>query len=134
MVKSEKLFSEFKISSSKDAEKVNRALSNQESFYFYDAIGHPTGEKAVSLTDFAGKIETINLSVISFHFYRGDFERWIRNTLNDPVLASRLCPDDKQIISGESLRRFIADQVRTRLVELNGISVELKLNLPIVTN
>ena len=58
-----------------DVNRILRTLSDQESFYFYKAIGQPTGEKADSLSEFARKIEKIDPVTIAFHYYRGDFGR-----------------------------------------------------------
>ena len=131
-VKAEPRFPRVEIVSFKvDVEKITRTLTGQESFHFYNAIGFPTGETATSLEDFEHKMETINLASINFHYYRGDFERWIRDTLRDPVLASKLDPlENKTNFQGESLKQFIIKQVKNRLCELKGIFVEFSLNYP----
>ena len=106
-----------------DVNKVLRTLSDQESFYFYKAIGHPIGEKADSLPDFAKKIEKIDNLSLAFHYYRGDFERWARDTLSDPGLAFRLSIRGRTTLKGEALRDFIIKQVRVRFDEF-------KVNIP----
>jgi hypothetical protein len=100
-----------------DVNKVLRTLSDQESFYFYKAVGCPIGEKAVSLADFSKKIEKIDNLSLAFHYYRGDFERWARDTLHDPVLSFRLSVRGRTTLKGEALRDFIIQQVRARFDE-----------------
>jgi len=97
-----------------DVNKVLRQLSDQESFYFYKSLGHPIGEKADSLADFEKKIGKIDPLSLAFHYYRGDFERWARDTLKDPVLAFRLSVRGRTTLKGEALRDFIIKQIRTR--------------------
>jgi hypothetical protein len=106
-----------------DVNKVLRTLSDQESFYFYKAIGHAIGEKANSLADFAKAIEKIDNLSLAFHYYRGDFERWARDTLGDSVLAFRLSIRGRTTLKGEALRDFIVKQVRARFDEF-------KVNIP----
>jgi Family of unknown function (DUF5752) len=106
-----------------DVNKVLRTLSDQESFYFYKAIGHPIGEKAVSLIDFSKKIEKIDVLSLAFHYYREDFEKWARDTLGDPVLAFRLSIRERTTLKGEALREFIIKQVSARFNEF-------KVNIP----
>jgi hypothetical protein len=91
--------------------------SDQESFYFYKVIGHPIGEKADSLPDFAKKIEKIDSLSLAFHYYRGDFERWIKDTIGDSVLAYRLSDGGRPTLKGEALRDFIIQHLRARYNE-----------------
>ena len=97
--------------------KILRELSEQESFYFYNAIGQPTGEKADSLSDFARKIEKIDPVTIAFHYYRGDFGRWIKDTIGDSVLGFRLSDGERPTLKGEALRGFIIQHLTVRYDE-----------------
>jgi hypothetical protein len=100
-----------------DVNKILRELSDQESFYFYKAIGQPTGEKANSLSDFARKIEKIDSGSIAFHYYRGDFGRWIKDTIGDSVLSYRLSDRKRQTLNDEALRTFIIQHLTVRYNE-----------------
>jgi hypothetical protein len=100
-----------------DVNRILRELSEQESFYFYKAIGQPTGEKADSLSDFARKIEKIDPVSIAFHYYRGDFGRWIKDTIGDSVLAYRLSDGERPTLKGEALRGFIIQHLIARYNE-----------------
>jgi hypothetical protein len=100
-----------------DVNRILRELSEQESFYFYKAIGQPTGEKADSLSEFARKIEKIAPVIIAFHYYRGDFGRWIKDTIGDSVLGYRLSDGERPTLKGEALRGFIIQHLTVRYDE-----------------
>jgi hypothetical protein len=70
-----------------------RALRNlpaDKAFYFFTSIGNYTGENATSLEKFAKKILSANAKSLEFHLYRGDFERWVTEALEDDVLANKI--------------------------------------------
>jgi hypothetical protein len=71
-------------------QKTLRNLSRDQAFYFFTSIGNYTGESAASLEEFAKKILRINVKSIEFHLYRGDFEKWITETLEDNTLAGKI--------------------------------------------
>ena len=71
-------------------EKILRSLPRDKAFYFFTSIGNYTGESAASLKEFAKKILQVNVKSLEFHLYRGDFERWIDETLEDNVLAGKI--------------------------------------------
>lgn len=102
-------------SSKPNTQRILRTLSDQESFYFYRAVGEPIGERATSLADFQTKIPTVDPLSIAFHFYRGDFARWIKNVIGDSALASELTVRERTTLKGEELRSFIAEKIKTRL-------------------
>ena len=102
-----------------DKKKIFRTLTDSESFYFYRAIGEPLGEKADSLLDFLNKIQRIDVLSIAFHFYRGDFEQWVKNTLGDPDLASQLTVSERPTLKGEVLRNYVSKRVKARFSYYN---------------
>jgi hypothetical protein len=71
-------------------QKTLRNLPREQAFYFFTSIGNYTGESAVSLEEFAKKILQVNVKSIEFHLYRGDFEKWITETLEDNALAGKM--------------------------------------------
>ena len=79
--------------------------------------GTHTKVSAVSLEDFAAKLDGIDNSSILFHYPRGDFQAWIRDTLKDDVLAGRMCFIERDI-SGEQLRKELLKMVQNRISEL----------------
>ena len=70
--------------------RILRTLPREKAFYFFTSIGNYTGESAESLEEFVKKILDVNVKSLEFHLYRGDFERWIAETLEDDVLASKI--------------------------------------------
>jgi hypothetical protein len=70
--------------------KTLRSLPREQAFYFFTSIGNYTGESAVSLEEFAKKILQVNVKSIEFHLYRGDFEKWITETLEENTLADKI--------------------------------------------
>jgi hypothetical protein len=99
------------------ASRILRTLSGEEVFHFYTEIEENTGEFAVSLADFYEKLKTIPLKAIEFHFKRGDFERWIKETLGDEQLANGTGKIDKSV-HGEVLRIVLEMHVESRLRHL----------------
>ena len=109
-----------------DLSKMLRTLTETESFHFCRATGRfkfikvqPSGEKANSLADFVKKIRKIDPASLDFHYYRGDFERWLENSVGDLVLASRLSIRRRITLKGEALREFIINQLKKRYNEIN---------------
>jgi len=59
-------------------------------------------------------LEKILLKSIGFHLKRGDFERWIRETLGDEYLANEINKIDRST-EGEELGRILQRMVEARL-------------------
>ena len=100
-----------------DASDILRTVPPDKSFLFFEDIGKYTGRLATNLADFCEKMKTIETKSVTFHFERGDYERWIRETLHDNELARKL-KRMKKSSSGEQLRNKILRSVRKRLNEL----------------
>jgi hypothetical protein len=94
--------------------RILRTVPEKESFHFFTDVGQYSGKFATSLVDFSGKLNTVPLKSIEFHFKRGDFERWIRETLGDAYLATGISRIAKSI-QGEALRTSIQRTVESRL-------------------
>jgi hypothetical protein len=106
-----------KTTSAELASKILRSLPATEAFHFFTGIGMYEGKSAASLDDFSEKLEIVQLKSIEFHFKRGDFERWIRDTLGDDYLADGISRIDKSD-QGEALRTTIQRTVENRLRNL----------------
>ncbi len=110
-----------------------RKVPFERGFHFYTAIANYLGITAVSMAEFAAQIQVVPLRSIVFHFWRKDFQTWIRNILRDDTLADRL---DK-INVFDDLRAEIFKVVQTRLAELRNewgivpISEESKALVPV---
>lgn len=70
--------------------RILRKLPRENAFYFFTSIGNYTGEKACSLEEFVNKIKEVNVKSLEFHLYRGDFERWVAEVLEDKELAEEI--------------------------------------------
>ena len=81
--------------------------------------GHYTGETALSLCSFLRDMGSIDIESIKFHFDRGDFQKWLRNTIGDEELAQTIDKLDKKIPE-ENLREKLADIVQKRISELQS--------------
>jgi len=97
-------------------EMVLRNVSFERGFHFSTEKEVYTGITAVSLHEFALKLETIDANSILFHYPRSDFQKWIQNTLGDEELANRIC--FIQTNSGENLRKQLLKIVQKRISEL----------------
>jgi hypothetical protein len=100
---------------------ILRSVPPQNAFYFYRAIGAPTGAAARNLPDFLGIINTIDITSLQFHLSRGDFENWIK-MLGDNTLAKQIGDLRGKKLLGEDLRSQLADMVKSRLNSLQKIS------------
>ena len=107
------------------ADKVLRTLSSnilrsvapQNAFFFYRAVGAPTGAAARNLPDFLGILNTIDLTSLQFHLGRGDFENWVK-MLGDNTLAKQLADLKEKKLQGEDLRLQLVGAVKARLDSL----------------
>ena len=93
-----------------------RTVNDQEAFHFYEDIGRPTGESARNLADFLQKMESVKLGSLQFHLQRKDFQNWIKNTLGDPKLATKL--GRIRASNNDDLREKIHSTVENRIIEL----------------
>jgi hypothetical protein len=95
--------------------RMLRAVDNREAFYFYEALGKPTGQSARSLPEFLVMAKSVKLESLLFHLQRKDFQNWIKETLGDTKLAramGKIPSNDKDI------RTRICATVESRLEEL----------------
>ena len=99
------------------ASNILRSVPPQNAFYFYRAIGAPTGAAARNLPDFLGILNSIDLASLQFHLGRGDFENWLK-MLGDDTLAKQIAALKDRRLRGEDLRMQLVDTVKTRLVSL----------------
>ena len=96
---------------------VLRTVPPQNAFFFFRAIGAPTGAAARSLPDFLGIVSTIDLASVQFHMTRGDFENWIK-MLGDTTLAKQISDLSGKKLRGEELRVQLMDVVKSRMDSL----------------
>jgi hypothetical protein len=103
--------------------RILRTVKDAEAFYFYEAIGKPTGESARSLSDFVEKMKSVKLESLAFHLQRKDFQNWIKKTLGDSKLAQKM--DRILPPYNNELRTKIHATVENRIKELRGTPLTL---------
>ena len=102
--------------------RILRPLSREKAFYFFTSIGNYTGESAVSLKEFMGKITEVNIKSLEFHFYRGDFKKWIAEVLEDKQLAEQIETLRYSSPTGENLKNGLHRILTRRYFKLRNMS------------
>ena len=97
-----------------------RTLSRENAFYFFTSVGNYVGQRAMSLEDFAHKIREVETSSLEFHLYRGDFEKWTAEVLEDSELTKRISDLKHLEPVGNALRDQLYFTVSKRLEELKS--------------
>lgn len=100
--------------------KSLRTFPREKAFYFFTSIGNYTGVSAASLREFVEKINEVNVKSLEFHLYRGDFEKWIADTLEDKELAEDIRKLQKINLSGDGLRNQLSLTVSKRVKRLTS--------------
>jgi len=110
--------SEISLEKSLSREEVSKILGTvtyDRAFYYYDSVGKPNGEFAVSLSDFCNKINIVSQESLAFHMKRRDFQNWISEVIGDVELAKRM---DKIQVKENTLRSTLHAFVSNRIKEL----------------
>jgi hypothetical protein len=100
--------------------RILRTLSRENAFYFFTSVGNYTGQRAMSLEEFATKIREVPTASLEFHFYRGDFEKWTAEVLEDSELTKRIGAVKLLEPVGNNLRDQLDFTVSKRLEELKS--------------
>jgi hypothetical protein len=98
-----------------DVSKFLEPVSYEESFRFLDGTARPTGEIAISLSDFCSKIRTVSSESLLFHLKRNDFQEWIGEVIGDDELARRL---NRIRVKNGVLRDTLHALISSRIQEL----------------
>ncbi|MCW4001191.1 MAG: DUF5752 family protein [Candidatus Bathyarchaeota archaeon] len=104
----------------KDSSTILRTVPFESGFHFRTEQGTYTGLTATSLQDFASKLNDVEDESVSYHYYRGDFQRWIEDTLGDKEFADSLCFIDRDISVSE-LKAELLKLLDKRITELEGL-------------
>lgn len=99
--------------------KIFKVFPREKAFYFFTSIGNYTGESAASLKEFLEKINEVDVKSLEFHLYRGDFEKWITEVLEDKYLAMEVKNLRDKGYSGDLLRQNLRRAVAKRCEEIN---------------
>jgi hypothetical protein len=100
--------------------RILRQLSRKNAFYFFTSVGNYTGHRAMSLDEFATKIRDLETASLEFHLYRGDFEKWTDEVLEDHKLTERILAVKLLEPVGNALRDQLDFAVSKRLEELKS--------------
>jgi len=101
--------------SQEEVSKILGTVAYERAFYFYEGVGKPNGEFAVSLSDFCSKINVVSSESVAFHLKRRDFQNWISEVIGDVELAKRM---DKIKVKDNALRSTLHAFVSNRIKEL----------------
>jgi hypothetical protein len=102
------------------ATKALKTVPDREAFYFYEAVGKPTGQIARNLSDFLENVKCVKAECLLFHLQRKDFQNWIGKVLGDSELAKEV--GGIPLSDGDTVRVGICKTVENRLKELNDTS------------
>jgi hypothetical protein len=108
-----------------EAAKALRTVGDHEAFYFYEAVGKPTGEVARNLSDFLERVNSVKSESLMFHLQRRDFQNWVEKILGDSKLAEelgRISPSNSA-----DIRAMIHETVENRVRELNELSAQISV-------
>jgi hypothetical protein len=92
-----------------------KVVPREKAFYFFTSIGNYTGVSASSMKEFMEKVNEVNVKSLEFHMYRGDFEKWASEVLQDGELAMDVRRLQKLNLMGEPLRNQLFLTVSRRL-------------------
>ena len=96
---------------------ILRNVPYEKGFHFYTAPGSFTGETATSLDAFEKKLQIAVADSVEFHFQRGDFQKWINDTLGDSELSKRV-DSIKLTLPVEDLRKELLAIIQTCIAQL----------------
>jgi hypothetical protein len=105
---------------SSSSARTFRTVSRENAFYFFTSVGNYTGQRAMSLEEFAQKIREVEIASLEFHLYRGDFEKWSDKVLEDNILTKRIAAVKLLEPVGNALRDQLDFTVTKRLEELKS--------------
>ena len=109
-----------------EAVQVLRTVGDHEAFYFYEAVGKPTGEVARNLSDFVDRVKSVKSESLMFHLQRKDFQNWVEKILGDSKLAEELARISPS--NGDDIRAKINETVENRVRELKESSAQISVN------
>jgi hypothetical protein len=110
-----------------DSSNILREVEFENGFHFCNDGGVYINVTAISLKDFAEKLDDVEVDSIVFHYSRGDFQFWITSILGDEELGNRMCFIERDL-NGQKLRQELSKLVKERINELAG-SIKIQLSV-----
>jgi hypothetical protein len=101
-----------------ETSRICRKLPREQAFLFFTSVGDYTGESAASLEEFLEKIKEVDIKSLDFHLCRGDFEKWIAETLEDKELAEEILNLRDIVPTRDVLRKRLVTIVSKRREKL----------------
>ncbi|MBN1179371.1 MAG: HAD hydrolase family protein [Anaerolineae bacterium] len=91
---------------------VEERVSRSKQFYFRDPAGNtpPAG----NLGELIDRLRGVDVAVLTYHFERGDYTRWIRDVFRDETLARWIDRLHAANLAGEDLRAALLDVLEQR--------------------
>ena len=105
-----------------DARNALRVVSRSDGFNFHTSPECYIGVTSCSLEELANNIKEVCCDAIQYHFERGDFQKWIRETIGDCELAESIndIKTCSRQMSVECCRQEIAEIIRIRILQLES--------------
>jgi len=97
--------------------EILRTVPYEKGFHFYISSGNFTNETATNLDAFERKIQIVPAESVNFHLQRGDFQKWIKNTIGDDELAKRINSISLKL-PAEDMQKELRAIVQTRITDL----------------
>ena len=91
----------------KRTQRCHCRCPEEATFSFYVDVDKPLGFSLTHSKRFYRLIKQVCSDAFDFHLYRGDFERWLSDALNDKELASEIAEFRTKGLKGEDLRKAI---------------------------
>jgi hypothetical protein len=111
------------------ASRILRTVPREKAFYFFTSIGNYTGASASSLKEFRAIIKDVNIKSLEFHLYRGDFEKWMTDVLQDNVLAGEIKRLQTYNQTGAILRNQLSIIIAERIKKLTDQLYQTRVKL-----
>jgi len=88
------------------------SLPRERRFYFRTTDGQPIAP-AATMHDFCTAVEHLDPKALQYHLERGDFSRWLNNTIADKELAAQMAVWEDQLLAH---RAADLERIRHQLV------------------
>ena len=95
----------------KNSLKITQDMGADKSFQFFIDLEKPLGFNAQSLDEFYRLIKQVCSDSVEFHFYRGDFEKWVSDVLLDSELSQTIGSLKTAELHGQELREAILEAI-----------------------
>jgi hypothetical protein len=98
----------------KNALKMPLVVPQEKAFQFYIGVDRPLGFSAYSLEEFCRLIKQVCSDSLDFHLYRGDFQNWLSQVVDDKELADEVGGFKTSGLYGEDFRKALLKAIDAR--------------------